>query len=39
MKQMTCKWKRRKDGTMVMKWKRRKVRPLTILDVLSDNAT
>ena len=35
MKQLTGKWKRRKDGTMVMKWKRRKVHPLSILDIVT----
>lgn len=35
MKQLIGKWKRRKDGTMIMKWKKRKVKPLSILDILA----
>jgi hypothetical protein len=34
MKQMTCKWKVKKDGTLKAKWKIRKVHRLTVLDVI-----
>ena len=31
MKQMTCKWKVKKDGTLKAKWKKRKVKPVHLV--------
>jgi hypothetical protein len=37
MKELTGKWKIKKDGTWAIKYKKRKVRPLSILDIAQDS--
>lgn len=34
MKELTGKWKIKKDGSWAIKYKKRKVRPLSILDTI-----
>jgi hypothetical protein len=38
MKELTGKWKIKKDGTWVIKYKKRKVNPLAILDIIKESA-
>lgn len=36
MKELTGKWKIKKDGTWAIKYKKRKVKPLSILDTVKE---